>query len=178
MLYQILTKHQLRAGIAAIAAACITLCTAKAEIKMADLDGDWQGSGTDRNSPLESPQQTTCQNKIRTEADRMTSDTVCKGRAGLNRTTRLAITVSGNDITGVLDQTSTTGSGNDPPNELKGAIAGRRSGNTATLQIRFPGLMPNATLILKLINLSSYSAKATALGVLMSDVTYNRVGRR
>jgi hypothetical protein len=174
MFYPVLTKHQLRVGIAAVAAACITLCTAKAEIKLADLAGDWQGSGTDRNSPLESPQQTTCQNKIRTEADQMTSDTVCKGRAGLNRRSRMTITLRGNDISGTLDQ-STTGTS---VQQLKGTIAGHRTGDTATLQIRFSAFMPNATVTLKLISASSYSVQGTALGVVMTDVTYNRMSGR
>jgi hypothetical protein len=176
-IYPILTKDQLRAGIAAIAAACITLLTAKADIKLIELDGDWQGSGIDRNSPFESLQQITCRSKIRTAADRMTSDTVCKGRTGLNKTSRMTITLDGNNITGVLEA-SIKGSDDDSPRQLKGAIAGRRTGDTATLQIHLPGFMPNATAILNLISSSSYSIKVTTWGILMSDVTYNRVGQR
>jgi hypothetical protein len=176
-IYPILTKHQLRTGITAIAAACITLFTANAQMNVTELDGDWQGSGTDRNTPFESPQQITCQSKIRAQTDRMTSDTTCKGRGGLNRTSRLTVTLGGNDITGVLEA-STRGSDNEAPRELKGAITGRRAGDTATLQVQFPGLMPNATMVLKFTSSSSYSVKVTTLGVLMSDVTYTRVGRR
>jgi hypothetical protein len=172
-----LTKP-LWAAIAVLAAAYLTLFPAKAEISLADLAGDWQGSGTDRNLPIESPQQTSCQLTNRIEKNHMASDAVCKGKAGLNRRSRMTITLDGNDFTGVLDQTTTVNDDNASATTLKGTVAGRRAGDGATLQIRFPGFLPNATVVLKLISPSSYSVQGSALGVLMTDVTYNKIVRR
>jgi hypothetical protein len=172
-----LTKR-LTAGIAAFLAAWITPYTAGAEIKLTDLNGEWNGSGTERNSPIESMQQTTCKSSIRTESTRLISDMVCTGQTGLHRASRLTLTLDGNEITGNLDQTTTTLGSNASPMVLKGSVSGRRTGDTAILQIRFPGLMPNATVTIMLISPSSYSMQATSLGVSMMDVTYNRVGRR
>jgi hypothetical protein len=167
----------LKRGIVGVIVASVAPFAADAQTKLTDLTGDWQGVGTERNSPLESAQPTTCHSKIRSAANHMTNETVCNGQSGLHRVSRLTITLDGDEITGVLDQTSAAGPGASSPMVLKGTVAGRRIDDVATLQIRFPGLMPNATITLKVISPSSYSVQGSTLGISMMDVTYTRVGK-
>src|SRR5271165_1562889 len=105
-----LARH-LRGGLAAVLAAWIVPFPAAAEIKLSELNGEWNGSGTDRDTPLESLQQTSCQSKNRADLRRMNSEIICSGRAKLHKVIQLTVTVEGNQIMGDLVQTSTTAGG-------------------------------------------------------------------
>jgi hypothetical protein len=168
--------RHLRVGMAAVLAAWIVSFPAAAEIKLTELDGEWKGSGTDRDTPLESLQQTSCQSKNRADLRRMSSEIVCSGQAKLHKVIQLTVTVEGNQIVGDLVQTSTTAGG--MATVRKGSVSGRRTGDAAVLQVRFPGLTPNATVNLILNNPSSYSIQAASLGAILMDVTFNRATKR
>jgi hypothetical protein len=163
---------------ALLAASLAPFAGGATELRLTDLDGNWQGVGIDRASPMESAQQVTCKSTFRTEASRVVSDATCTGQAGLRRVSRLTLSLHGNEITGTLEQTTTTLGSNAPPTVVQGSVSGRRMEDAATLQVRFPGLMPSATLSFKFINSSSYSVEATALGILMMQATYSRMGGR
>jgi hypothetical protein len=87
---------------------------------LTDLDGRWQGTGSERASPMESAQQMTCQSTIQADATRMVNDTRCTGDARLRQVSSLMVTLNGNDITGTLDQTTWTGDNSASPKVLKG----------------------------------------------------------
>ena len=148
---------------------------AKAESNLIVLNGDWRGSGTDRRSPFESQQRTKCQSNNRADEVQIISHTVCTGETGLHKVSDLKITLNGNKIAGTLGETATF-PGNASPRILKGTVSGIRTGDTATLTISFPGLLPSATVIFKLVSSSSYSMQASTLGVSMMQVTYTRAG--
>jgi hypothetical protein len=169
-----------RMGIAAaVAAWIVTLGGGGAAVfRLSDLDGRWQGIGSERASPMESAQPVTCQSTIQADATRMVNDTTCTGEAGLRRVSSLMVTLDGNDITGTLDQSTWSGGSSVSPTVLKGSVSGRRTEDGATLQVRFPGFMPNATVTFKILNPSSFSVQATALGIQMMQVTYNKIGKR
>jgi hypothetical protein len=167
-----------RIGITAILAAWITpLAGGAAEFGLVDLDGRWQGTGSERASPMESAQQITCQSTIQADVTRMINDTTCTGDAGLRRVSTLMVALDGNDITGTLDQSTWTGGTSASPRVLKGSVSGRRTEDGAAFQVRFPGLMPNATVTFKVLNPSSFSVQAAALGIQMMQATYNKVGK-
>ena len=149
--------------------------TARAESNLTVLNGDWRGSGTDRSSPFESQQRTKCQSNNRADEVQIISHTVCTGETGLHKVSDLKITLNGNKIAGTLGETATF-PGNASPRILKGTVSGIRTGDTATLTISFPGLLPSATVIFKLVSSSSYSMQASTLGVSMMQVTYTRAG--
>jgi hypothetical protein len=106
-----LTSGHPRVGIAVALAAWIVSFPARAEIKLTELNGEWNGSGTDRDTPFESLQQTSCQSRIRADLRRMTSEIVCSGRAERHKVIQLTVVLDGNQITGELVQTSTTAGG-------------------------------------------------------------------
>lgn len=108
----------------------------------------------------------------------MVSDTVCTGETGLHKVSHLTITLDAVKIVGTFDETASFPGSNASPRILKGSVSGVRAGDTATLKISFPGLIPSATVIFKLISSSSYSTQATSLGVAMMEVTYTRAGGR
>ena len=172
-----LSRH-LGIGIAAVLTGWVAPYSASAEIKLTDFNGMWSGSGKDRNSPLESLQQTSCQTRVQADLRRMKSKTVCDGQAGLHKEIVLSITLDGNRITGDLSQ-RTTVRGSDAF-ERKGSVLGQKVEDTASYQVRFPGLVPIvATVDLKLLSQSSYSMHVTCcLGVTMMDVVFNRTARR
>jgi hypothetical protein len=148
-----------------------------AEFKLTDMDGTWEGVGTERASPMEPAQPVNCQAKIRAESNRMTSDTTCRGQAGLRKVSRMMLTLDGNEITGTLEQTSSTPGSNQAAPALTGSVSGRRTDDTATLQVRFSGLTPSATLTFRFLSPSSYSVQATALGILLMQVAYTKTGK-
>lgn len=171
-----LTGH-LGIGIAAVLTGWVAPYSASAEIKLTDFNGIWSGSGTDRNSPWESPQRTSCYTRVQADLHRMSSKTVCNGEAELHKEIELSIMLDGNRISGDLTQ-RTTVRGSDG-SERKGSVLGQKVEDTASYQVRFPGLVPIvATVDLKLLSQSSYSMHVTYLGVIMMDVVFNRTARR
>src|SRR5690349_21239634 len=85
-----------------------------AAVKLPQLNGSWQGSGTDRATPLEASQHTRCHATIHASETSLTQEMTCEGDAGLHKTVRLAVHLSGNAISGTLTQTSVT-RGNGAP---------------------------------------------------------------
>src|SRR5437588_6152146 len=66
-----------------------------AEFKVTDLDGIWEGIGTERASPMEPPQQVNCQSTNTTESSGMISEATCRGQAGLHKMSRLIVILKG-----------------------------------------------------------------------------------
>jgi hypothetical protein len=168
----------LAAGILVLLASATASYPAGAETRLTDLDGQWSGSGQDRDLPFEPMQQTSCQTTNTADLRRMSSMTVCRGEAGLDKVIQLTITLSGETFSGNLTQKTTMRGDDTSVSVLNGSVSGHRIDSTATFQITFPGLVPNATVILRLISPSSYSMKATTLGSAMMDVTFNKTVAR
>jgi hypothetical protein len=161
-------------GVALSLMTWIGSCPASAEIKPSEFAGEWSGSGTDRDSPLESLQKTSCRSKVRSEGNRMSNEIVCSGQSGVRKTIQLQITMNGNQITGDLVQTTAT----QPPTVRKGSVSGHSAGDAADMQINFSGfMMPSGTAKLVVLNQSSYSIKVTAMGASLMDVTFKKVGQ-
>jgi len=154
------------------------LFPAGAETKLSDFDGQWQGSGKDRDLPFESMQQTSCQTTVTADLRRMSSVTICNGEAGLDKIIQLAITLSGEAFAGNLTQRTTMRGDDGSVSVLSGSVSGRKTDNTAIFQVSFPGFLPNAEVTLRLISPSSYSMQATTLGSTLMDVTFNRAVKR
>ena len=151
---------------------------AAAEFKLSGLNGEWEGIGRERGSPLEPAQQVICRATIRSDASRMASEMECRGQEGLQRVSRIAIALEGDSISGSLDQTSTNAGNRAPPMRLKGSISGRRSGDDALLQVSFPGLTPSGTVIFRSLSADSYIIRASSLGIVMTEVTYRKLDKR
>jgi hypothetical protein len=151
---------------------------AGAETKLSDFDGQWQGSGKDRDLPFEAMQQTSCQTTVNADLVRMSSTTICNGDAGLDKIIQLAIILSGEAFSGNLMQKTTMRGDDRSVSVLNGSVSGRKTDNTATFQVSFPGFLPNAAVTLRLINPTSYSMQATTLGSTLMDVTFTRAVRR
>jgi hypothetical protein len=134
-------------------------CPAGAETKLTDFDGQWQGSGQDRDLPFESMQQTSCQTTINADLRRMSSITICNGAAGLDRTIQLTITLNGEAFSGNLTQKTTMRGDDKSVSVLNGSVSGHKTDNIATFQI-------------------SFSMQATTLGSTLMDVTFNRAVKR
>jgi hypothetical protein len=160
-------------GIAVVAFMCGALPHAGAAAKLTDFNGVWQGAGTDRNSPLERAQQTSCQMRIRADQSHLTSDTVCHGQAGLSKVLQFAVTLDGDRFSGSAGQTSTT-RGSATSDTLKGAVSGQKTEDTANLHIVFPGLTPNAEVVLKLIDPSTFSMHVASHGLTLMDLLFHR----
>ena len=171
-----LTRH-LGIRMAAVLTGWVAPHSASAETKLTDFNGMWRGSGTDRNSPLESLQRTSCQTTVRADLRRMRSNTVCDVQAGLHKVMDLSITLDGNQFTG--DLSLIVQRSDASPSVLNGSVSGRRADDTARLRVQFQGLVPiSATVELKLLSPSSYSMHVTSLGFTLSEVVFNRTARR
>ena len=79
---------------------------------------------------------------------------------------------------GDLTQRTTLRGDETSASVLNGSVSGHRTDNTATFQVSFPGLVPNALVTLRLISPSSYAMKATTLGSTLMDVTFSRAVAR
>jgi hypothetical protein len=154
-----------------------TLCPANAETKLTDFNGVWHGTGQDRNSPLESMQRTRCQTTVNADPIRMTATTNCNGEAGLTKSVHLTIALKGNTIAGNITQRTSVRGSNTPEAVLNGSVAGHKTDSTAEFQARFPGLVPNVSVLLKLTSPSSYTMQASTLGGTLMDVSFKRTAR-
>jgi hypothetical protein len=159
----------LKVGLLAVLVAWIIPRPAGAEMNLSDLEGEWSGGGTDRDSPFASLQKSSCRSKIRSDVHRMSNEIVCSGPSGSRKTIQLQITMQGDQISGDLVQTQATGT-------MKGSVSGRRRGDSADMQIQFSGLMPSATAKFIVINPSSYTLRVATMGTSMMDVTFKKVG--
>jgi hypothetical protein len=159
---------------ATIALAWVVPCPAGAEGKMSDLEGEWSGSGTERDTPFESPEKATCQSKVRADQRRMSNEIVCIKQSGARKTMHMQVTLDGTRLSGDLVQTRTLP--RQPTQSRKASVLGTRVGNSADVQIQFGGLMPTARSRLTVHNASSYSLRVEAMGAVMMDMTFKRVG--
>jgi hypothetical protein len=164
-----------KVALAAAVVAWIAPCTAKAEGKLSELEGEWSGSGTDRSTPFESMQKTSCQSKIRSDQHRMSNEIVCVLASGVRKTMHMQAALDGGQIKGELVQTQTRP--REATQSRKGLVSGRRTGDAADIQIQFSGMTPTATVKFVAHNASSYSLRVSALGAQMMDVTFKRVGQ-
>ncbi len=163
-------------AIAAFLAVWVTPFSAVAETKLTELNGEWRGSGTDRDLPIEFFQKTNCHTKIKADERHMNSVTVCDGQQGLHKVIRLTVTLDGDKFTGSVSQTTKT-RGSTSPDVIKGSVLGRRVKDTANFLVRLPGLLPNSSVILVLLNPSTYTMHVSSLGITMMNVTFSKIDK-
>ncbi len=168
----------LRAPLAAALAAWLALTPAGAETKLTEFNGQWLGSGTDRDTPLASAQPTRCQTRVTADLTHMTSNMECNGNAGLNKRVRLSISFTGNKFTGTAEQTSVMRGNGAPPKRRTGTVTGVRTGDKAEFEVKFSGLTPNAHVVLQLTSPTSYAMTISALGATLTKVDFHRPGAR
>jgi hypothetical protein len=161
----------------AILASTLTLGVAHAEPRLTDFDGAWQGSGTDRSTPLESTQQTKCSANITADLRHMSTFIVCNGAAGLTKVIQTNITLGddGNVFSGNLTQKATTRG--ESETDHNGTVSGQKTDTTADFTVSFPGLTPSVHVILKLISPSSFSMQATTLGGQLMNVAFSKASK-
>ena len=158
---------------AAVLVASVAPCWAAGEGKMSELEGEWSGSGTDRDRPFQSMQKITCKSKIRADHRNMNNEITCTTQSGARKTTHMKVVLDGTQLTGEVVQTVTNP--REAMQQRKGSVSGTRVGNGADVQISFP-MTPTARSRMVVHDASSYSIKVEALGALMMDVTFKRVG--
>ena len=142
---------------------------------MGELEGEWSGSGTERDTPFQSMQKTTCHSKIHADQNRMSNEIVCTMQSGVRKTMRTQVTLQGNRLTGSVVQTRTAP--REATQSREGSVRGIRTGNSAETEVRFPGLMmPTAKSRLTAHDASSYSIRVDAMGAVLMDVKFKRVG--
>jgi hypothetical protein len=148
---------------------------ASAEGNMGVLEGEWAGSGTERDTPFQSMQKVTCQSKIRADERHMNNEISCTTQSGVRKTTHTEVSLEGNRLTGSVLQTRALP--REPLQSRKGTVRGVRTGNSAVTEIQFSGLMmPAAKSHLTVHDASSYSIRVEAMGAVMMDVKFKRVG--
>jgi hypothetical protein len=172
-----LARH-LAVAIVILSGAEIASFPADAETKLTDFNGIWQGSGKDRNSPFEPLQQTSCHATINADLRRMDSRIACNGDAGLSKIIQLTITLDGDAFSGNLTQRTAMDGDNTSVSVLNGSVSGHKTDDTAQFQVRFPGLVPNVAVTLKLNSPFSYSMQAMTLGIVLMDVTFTEATKR
>lgn len=149
---------------------------ARGETQLTDFNGSWQGGGTDRETPFEAKQQTSCHASINADRHRMASSIVCNGAAGLIKAIQLNISTTDDTFSGNLTQRATR-RGEDS-SELNGSVSGHKTNTTANFRVSFSGLTPSVDVTLRLNNPSSFSMTARTLGGELMDVTFKRLTRR
>jgi hypothetical protein len=167
-----------RAQIAAALVMWLALTPAGAETKLTAFNGQWLGHGTDRDSPLASAQPTRCHTRVTADLTHMTSDMECNGQAGLHKRVRLSIAFTGNKFTGSTEQISVVRGSGKAPKRRAGAVVGMRTGDRAEFEVKFPGLTPNAHVVLELTSPTSYAMSVSALGATLTKVNFHRPGAR
>jgi hypothetical protein len=145
---------------------------ARADTTLADLDGEWRGTGNDRVQPGHLFQQTTCRNSVHATAREVTSELTCEGRTGLRRVIRMVAAVQGDRFSGRVKQ-SVQMLGK-PPLELAGSLAGHRVKDTVTFPIRWTGPWPDAIVAFKLLSPVSYSMHVGSMGYTIIEVVFKR----
>ena len=149
---------------------------AAAETKLTDFNGEWRGTGQDRDSPLQSLQDTTCQSAVRARPKRMNSEMTCERKSGVRKTIRMNVRLEGDQLSGRINQRTS-----EPGKEdvvIGGTLSGTKTDNIATFTVTWKGPTPSATVNLKLNNPTSYSMRVTALGLTFMDVTFSRTTDR
>lgn len=168
-------KFAVRAAFAllVLSASGLVSAPADAETKLTDFNGAWLGSGSDRNTPFEAEQRTTCRSNITADLQQMTSNIQCKGTAGLTKAIHLHIRLRGNSFTGTLSQRAATRGG--ATSKLAGSVSGQKTDTTANFRVTFPGLTPSVDVTLRLNNPSSFSMRATTFVGELMNVTFKRM---
>jgi hypothetical protein len=149
---------------------------AAAETKLTDFNGEWRGSGQDRDSPLQSLQDTSCRNAVRATAQRMHIEMTCERRSGVRKTVQMNVTLQGDQLTGRINQRISQPGKEDAV--IGGTLAGKKSDGSANLTVSWKGPTPNTSVNLKLDTPTSYSMKVTALGLTFMDATFIRTSER
>jgi hypothetical protein len=157
-----------------LAAIWILSSPSAAETNLTEFNGEWRGAGTDRNTPLASAQQTRCRMLVRADRDHLNSETTCDGEQGLHKVLHLAIVLNGDRFTGEASQKSALQ--NNPASEtrLSGSVIGHKTDETATLDIHFSGMTPNASVVLRRVNASAFTMQISSLGLTLTDVAFRR----
>ena len=143
-----------------------------AQTPLPAFNGGWTGSGTDRDAPFQSFQQTQCRTRVTADAVHFTADTLCNGAQGLRKRWVLSVTFSGSSFTGTVMQTSRAEGAS--PSVLNGAVTGEREGDVANFIARFPGLTPSANVALALNSANSFSMTVRTLGATLTDIKFQR----
>lgn len=169
---------RLRAPLAAAVAVWMVLTPAGAESKLPEFNGQWLGSGTDRDTPFATSQPTRCHSRVTADLTHMTSVMECNGNAGLNKRVRLSISFTGNEFTGTVEQTSVVRGSSAPPKRRAGSVAGLRTGDMAEFEVKFSGLTPNAHVVLQLTSPTSFAMTISTLGATLTKVDFHRPGAR
>jgi hypothetical protein len=91
---------------------------------------------------------------------------------------RLSIAFAGNRFTGSAEQTSTLRGSGAPPKQRTGSVSGSRNADTATFDVRFPGLTPNAHVVLELTSPTSFAMRISSLGATLTKVDFHRPAAR
>ena len=167
-----------RAPLAAVLAGCMALTPAGAATRLTEVNGQWLGSGTDRDLPFATSQPTQCRTLVTADLTHMTSDMKCNGKAGLDKRIRLSIAFTGNAFTGTVEQTSVLRGGGAKPTRRAGTVAGTRTNDTLEFEVRFAGLTPNAHVVLQLTSPTSFAMKTATLGATLTAVEFHRPDTR
>jgi hypothetical protein len=150
--------------------------SAAAETKLTDFKGEWRGTGQDRESPLQSLQDTSCENAVRATPQRMHIEMTCERKSGIRKVIRLNATLEGDQLSGRINQRTSQPGREDAV--IGGTLSGKKADGSASFMVDWTDMTPNANVDLKLNTPTSYSMKVTALGITMMDVTFNRTSDR
>jgi len=145
---------------------------AAAETKLTDFNGEWRGTGQDRDSALQFLQDTSCKTVIRADLTRMQTEMNCARKSGASKLVQLSVTLAGDQFSGKIMQNTSQPGREDAV--INGTIAGKKTDQSANFLVTWQGATPNTTVDLKLLSPTSYSMQATALGITVLDVTFNR----
>lgn len=149
---------------------------AAAETKLTHFNGEWRGTGQDRDSPLQALQDTTCQNAVRATPQRMISEMTCERKSGVRKTIRMNVTLEGDQLSGRINQRTS-----EPGKEdvvIGGTLSGKKTDNAANFTVNWKGPTPSATVNLQLNGRTSYSMRVTALGLTFMDAAFSRTSDR
>lgn len=161
-----------RGFLAAVVSIAAITCAA-AETRLTDFNGEWHGIGQDRESLLQSLQDTICRNSIRADLKRMQTEMTCIRKSGVSKRVRLTVLLEGDQFSGEIMQKTTQPSNED--DVINGTIVGQKTEKSANFRVTWQGATPNTAVDLRLNTPTSYSMKVTALGITVMDVTFNRV---
>lgn len=150
--------------------------SAAAETRLTDFNGEWRGTGQDRDLPLQSLQDTSCQNAVRATPQRMHIEMTCERKSGVRKITRMNVTLEGDQLSGRINQRTSEPGKQDVV--IGGDVSGKKTGDSANLTVTWKGARPNTSINLKLNNPASYSMKVTALGMTFMDASFSRTSDR
>ena len=156
--------------------AAVVPAVASAEVRLTDFNGEWRGAGQDRDSPLQSLQDTSCQNAVRATPDRIRIEMSCERKSGARKIVRLNARFEGNQFAGRINQRKTQPGRDDEV--IGGTLSGNKTDGAARLKVDWKGATPTTTVDLKLDSPTSYSMKVTALAITIMDVTFTKTSDR